>query len=210
MMLEFDQLVSKYNLAPKGVFHIGASTGQEAEQYANHGIESMVFIEAIDEVYQDLVRHVAKYPDAIAINACISDTDGQPVVFKIANNQGQSSSFLDFGTHSTIHPETRFIKARKMFTHRIDTLVTATGLDMARYDLLNIDLQGAELFALKGMGALLNGFNAAILEINKQETYKGCALVGEIDEYMGQYGFERVETGFWIEDTWTDGFYIKK
>jgi hypothetical protein len=43
-----------------------------------------------------------------------------------------------------------------------------------------------------------------------KETYKGCMLIEELDYFMLQRGFERVETGEWVADTWTDALYIRK
>ncbi len=63
--------------------------------------------------------------------------------------------------------------------------------------------------ALKGMGNYLKQFSCALLEINKREVYQGCALVEEVDAYMAQNGFRRVETGKWVGDSWTDGFYVQ-
>jgi hypothetical protein len=59
------------------------------------------------------------------------------------------------------------------------------------------------------MGSLLSQFNYLYLEVNKKETYVGGALVGEIDEYVAGFGFERAETAAWIGDAWTDAFYLK-
>jgi hypothetical protein len=76
-------------------------------------------------------------------------------------------------------------------------------------DFLNIDLQGAELKALKGMGEVLRQFKWAYLEVNKAELYKGCALVEDIDMYLLGYGFKRVETK-WTGADWGDALYVKQ
>jgi hypothetical protein len=59
------------------------------------------------------------------------------------------------------------------------------------------------------MGKLLGDFKWVYTEVNKKETYAGCALIEEVDEYLGLFGFVRVETGAWVGDTWTDSLYIK-
>ena len=45
-------------------------------------------------------------------------------------------------------------------------------------------------------------------EINSEEVYKGCNLVIEMDAYLKQFGFKRVET-CWTIWKWGDAFYIK-
>jgi hypothetical protein len=66
------------------------------------------------------------------------------------------------------------------------------------------------LDAFKGMGHLLGQFKWVYTEVNKQNTYEGCALIEDLDFYLLKYGFERAETGQWVADTWTDALYVKK
>jgi len=75
--------------------------------------------------------------------------------------------------------------------------------------LLNADLQGSELQAFKGRGELLHDFDYVYSEINFKECYLGGALVEEIDAYLLQFGFQRVETGKVVGETWTDALYCK-
>jgi hypothetical protein len=35
-------------------------------------------------------------------------------------------------------------------------------------------------------------------------------LIPDLDYFMMQRGFERVETGDWVADTWTDALYVRK
>ncbi len=207
MMIPFDYLVEKFKIQSQGVLHVGASTGQERDDYNRHGITKQIWIEAIPNIYEQLKQHIGA--DAIAINECVSDVDGQEVVFNISNNDAQSSSFLELDHHSVIHPTVFYTHQLNLRTKRLDTIVSEYSINLDGVKLLNLDIQGVELLALKGMGDLVNNFDYAIIEINKQSTYKGCALVGEIDEYLAVYGLHRVETGTWVSDTWTDGFYLR-
>src|SRR5690349_24723633 len=101
MLIDIKGLKEKYNITSKGVLHIGAHLGQEAEMYNQLGMEKMIFIEANPSIYDQLVSNIAKYPNAKAIKACISDKDGESVVFNISSNEGQSSSILELGTNKT-------------------------------------------------------------------------------------------------------------
>lgn len=209
MLISFKDLFNKYNIWPTGILHIGASEGQEAQRYNDLGVENVIWIEAIPDVYDRLKANTKRFIKNICINACIGDEDGKEVEFNIASNDGQSSSFLEFGTHPTHHPSVVFINKVKMKTHRVDTLMKGLGFDVSDYNFLVIDLQGAELFALKGMGEELKKVKYAYLEVNRDELYKGCALVGEIDEYLGQFGLERVETK-WTSAGWGDALFCQK
>lgn len=205
MLIDFRQLFPKYGITPKGVLHIGANVGEEAPVYLELGIKKQIWIEANAEIFERLKINISNNPHATALNYCISDVDGQEVTLHVSNNGSQSSSILDLGTHLQAHPEVHYVKEIKMYARTIESIFEY----LMDYDFLNIDLQGAELKALKGMGDLLHKFKWAYLEVNKEELYKGCALVGEIDEYLSGFGFRRVET-LWAGNTgWGDALYIK-
>lgn len=209
MLIKLDYLKQKYNITAKGCLHIGASHGEEAEMYKKCGIEKVIWIEALPHIYKKLLVNIAKYPNHLAFNACIGDKDFEVKEFNISSNDGQSSSYLKPKQHIQEHPSVTFLpNTQKMQTFRIDTLFSQNNIDSAEYDFLNIDIQGAELLALKGMGKLLNNFKYAYLEVNTAELYEGCALVGEIDEYLAQFGFKGVEQKI-TDHYWGDKFYVK-
>lgn len=210
MLIPFETLLRKYRFHPTGVFHVGASTGQEAKDYFNAGVERVVWIEAIPDIFGKLVRNIAEFPLNVAFNECIGDEDGKELTFHISNNEAQSSSLLEFEHHKIDHPDVKFINDIPVKTKRIDTLIKERGINLKHYDFLNIDLQGCELMALKGMGDQLNKINFAYLEVNKKREYKGCPLVEDIDAYMNGYGFKRVELEWCGGFGWGDAFYIKK
>lgn len=207
MMLPLESLIKKYNLKINGIIHAGASEGQERQEYDRLGIKKVIWIEAIPSVYKTLLINIQPYPGQMAINACLSDKDGDTVKFNVSSNEGQSSSMFELGIHKVIHPSVQYIGHLDLVTKRLDTLLN--NIDSAGYNFLNMDLQGAELLALRGMGEKLSQIDYCYLEVNKKETYIGCALIGEIDEFLGAYGFKRVETGDFVDDTWTDALYVK-
>lgn len=210
MLIPFDRLIRKHRVNITGVVHCGASIGQEVKEYAKLGVRNMVFIEADPKVYQELKMNLLDYPNAIPINACLSNEDGVEVTFHIANNGGQSSSILEFGTHTTAHPEVKFIDSINLTTKRLDTLIDEFALEITDYNFLNMDLQGAELLALQGLGDYLKYFKYAYLEVNQKEVYKHCAIVEDLDLYLLGHGFKRVETQWSGNHGWGDALYIRK
>lgn len=209
MLIPFKTLLAKYQFTPTGVFHIGASTGQEAKDYFESYVDNVIFIEAIPAVFEQLCRHLAPYPRMVAINECIGDEDGKQMTFHISNNEAQSSSLLDLDYHKTDHPDVHFTHDIPVVTKRVDTLLKEKGLSLTDYDFLNIDLQGAELMALKGMGEELKKVKYAYIEVNKKHEYKDCPLLEDIDAYMSSFGFTRVELEWCGGFSWGDSFYIK-
>lgn len=207
MMIDFNYLFAKYHIKPYGVLHLGANTGQERHVYQMYDVKEVVWVEAIPEVFEQLQKNIEHFVGHTAMNVCVGDEHGKEVVFNVSNNEAQSSSYLDLDVHKRIHPEVHYVKQVKMKMERLDKIFSDfNGGDW----FLNADLQGAELDAFKGLGDLLKQFKWVYTEVNKQSTYKDCPLIDDLDVYLLQHGFERVETGKWVADTWTDALYIKK
>lgn len=208
MLIDFDYLFDKYHIKANGVLHLGANQGQEAEAYHRQGIERVIWVEALPDVYLKLVHNIARYKGNVAICACVSDKDDEKVIFNVANNEGQSSSLLELGTHAKEHPSVKYTSRFEVTTVRVDTLLARNNLVITQGWFLNIDLQGAELLALKGMGLLLHSFDYAYIEVNERELYKGCPLVVDIDNHLARYGFVGVETKM-MNQGWGDKLYRK-
>lgn len=211
MLIPFEHIVKKYG-KPNGILHVGANIGEEAEAYDKAGVKKVVWIEANPDIYKTLVMNVAQYGHR-HFNFCAGHKNDEAILH-ISNNAGQSSSVLDLGTHKTQHPEVHYTHDVKVPMMRIDSFFSYIPDQSERYDLkdvdfINIDVQGFELNAIKGMGDLLKQFRFVYSEVNRKQVYKDCALLPEMDAYLKVFGFRRVETAKWIGD-WTDALWIKR
>lgn len=212
MLIPFDYLFRKYDIKARGVCHLGSSFGQEREAYAKQGIEWVIWVEAIPEVFEKLKENIKPYPHNIAINACLSDKDGERRKFRVASNDGQSSSLLEFGTHAQVHPSVKFVREFEVETVRFDTLMERNNLTELLADcgwMANLDLQGMELACLRGFGDLLLNFKWAYVEINTERVYRNCPLVEDVDRYLKLFGFVRAETKMSGNHGWGDALYCK-
>lgn len=205
MLIDFRELFPKYGIKPKGVLHVGANRGEEFPVYMELGITRQIWIEANPEIYEQLKDTIKSNPDALAYNYAMGDVDSVPTILHVSNNGSQSSSILELGTHKEQHPDVHYIKDIPVTMRRVDCLMPE--LIAKNYDFLNIDVQGFEFQVLKGMGEYLDYIKWAYLEVNRDKVYKDCALVYEIDRFLFDIGFERVETK-WVGN-WGDALYIK-
>lgn len=207
---ELMQHVPNGKLLTKGIIHVGANTGQEADMYCNMGLTDQVWIEAIPDVHARLIKNLKSKPyiKSSCIKACVSNVVGEEVEFNVSNNDAQSSSFLQLGTHKQVHPEVHYIRSFKAVTTTLDTLFMPTIASMD-YKFLAMDVQGAELKVLQGATQLLKQIQYVYAEVNKEELYKGCALIGDLDDLLLRKGFHRMVT-VWAGDTgWGDAFYVR-
>lgn len=208
MLIDFRGLFERHNINCNGILHIGASTGQERYIYEELNITEVLWIEAIPNVFEQLKYNLIPYPNQIAVNACLGDVDGEKVIFHVSNNEAQSSSYLELGVHKTLHPEVHYIEDMPMELIRLDTLFLLLERNIKHINFINIDVQGAELKVLKGAGKILNQIEYIYVEVNAAETYVGCPLIYDLDEFLSD--FERVETSELVGGVWGDALYIRK
>lgn len=209
MLIPFKDLVHRHGVQASGVLHLGANSGQEANDYAAEGVRRVIWVEAIPSLIPKLTQCAQRFPGAVVLQACVGERDGEPVLFHVASNEGQSSSIYELGTHAEEYPWVKYVAELPIATVRVDTLLRGRGIALdGDAWFLNADLQGAELVALKGMGELLKRFQWVYAEVNERELYKGCPKAPEVDEYLARFGFVTVETKM-TEAGWGDRFYAR-
>jgi FkbM family methyltransferase len=208
-MLNIQELCQKYSISPTGVIHIGAHEGQEVREYKESmGIEKLILIEANPDVFRRLNENVGHISGVQAVNCAITDENGIATLH--VTSLDQSSSILPLKNHSSIYPSIKETRKITVQAKTLDTLLSDIQVSPRDYNLLNIDIQGAELKALRGASNLLKYVDAINTEVNYDELYEGCALIDEIDEFLEEHGFERVATTTPYHPSWGDAFYIKK
>ena len=148
-----------------------------------------------------LAERFERDPRQTVIHAACWDVEGVELPLFRADN-GQSSSLMAPETHLYAHPEIAFQQNTVVKTRRLDSLVTGP------LDLLNIDIQGAELRAIQGLGERVRELHLIYSEVNEERLYEGCGLVGDIDTYLKPYGFERVATRIAPGVGWGDALYV--
>jgi FkbM family methyltransferase len=204
MLLSFEELFRKYDLRINGVLHVGAHLGEEADLYQRLGIENAWWVEA-NPFVQEKLRGILEQYGHTLIPACVTDVDGGTRAFNVTNYDGMSSSIYEFGTHPTFSPDTVFEHRVEVTTRTIDSLVEQYDV---KANFLNMDIQGAELLALKGATKYLEQVDYLMSEINSDEVYVGCARYEELDAFLT--GFRRVETHWVGNQGWGDSMFIRK
>ncbi len=201
MLISLDELINRYNIVLKGILHVGAHECEEIYDYERYiGRDKILWIEALPEKV-NLCK--SRFENLHIENAIVSDKI-EKVTFNVANN-GQSSSILEFGLHLQYHPHVHYVNTFECETKLLKDLLPNYDI---QFNFLNLDIQGSELKALKGMEQYLNNVDYIYTEVNSDQVYKDCTIVTELDEYLKQFGLVRVETR-WTEFKWGDAFYIR-
>jgi FkbM family methyltransferase len=174
-----------------GVVHVGANTGQEREHYEQLGLR-VLWVEPIPSVYATLAANIAHLPRQRALQALVTDRDGDTVPLHVANNNGASSSIFDLKEHRDIWPSIDYTETLQLESVTLPTLFRAHQVDAAAYDGLVMDTQGSELLILQGAAPLLQGFHVVQTEAVDFEMYAGCCQLPQLDAFMREHGFRQV------------------
>jgi FkbM family methyltransferase len=207
-MIDLKKQCENNLIIPRGIIHIGAHEGNEVNSYLKMGIKNILFIEANPEVFEKLRENIKDFPNVRAVNFAISNKNGT-ISFHVTSFD-QCSSILPLKKHLELNPNITEVKQITVPSKTLDTLLKDLNLNPENYNLLNIDIQGAELLALEGAVETLKYIEAVISEVNFAELYEGCALIWQIDEFLKEQGFRRRFTTTPWHPSWGDAFYIRQ
>lgn len=203
MILDFDHIIKKYDMRINGVLHIGAHYGEEHSLYKKNGINRIVYFEPLVNNFRVLESRIGN--DAILYNIALGSESKEIEMYVETANNGQSSSILEPSLHLIQYPSIVFNHKEKVSMKKLDDVIDNSQKD---YNLINIDVQGYELEVFKGSIKTLENIDYIIAEINRDEVYKDCAKVQDLEIFLSDYGFSLVEQN-WIGGTWGDGLFVK-
>ena len=204
MLISLDKLCNDHKATIKGVIHIGAHYGEEYDIYKNNNIHNMVMFEPLSDNFRVLTEKL-KDKNIILVNKALGETNQQISMYVETVNRSESSSILKPVKHLVHYPQIVFDKQEIVEMIRLDDF----DMDISQYNFINIDVQGYELQVFKGAKNILKHIDYIYSEVNNDELYENCTRVEELDSFLKDYGFSRVETK-WVENmNWGDAFYIK-
>jgi FkbM family methyltransferase len=206
MYIDIDDLYEKYNKKITGVLHVGAHEAEEAEIYEKNQVRQVIWIEGNSDLIANIKDKLKAFKNQAVYNELVSDSVKE-VAFNITNNN-QSSSILPLGTHTVNHPSVLVERIVQKKTTRLDTFFEKNSIDISNINFINLDIQGAELLALKGLGKYLDRMDYVYTEINITEVYEGCPLITDLDKFLGGQGFSRVKT-YITRWEWGDALYFR-
>lgn len=194
-----------FGIPKKGIIHIGARYAEELDIYQSYNIPNILWIEADPEAEAQLKSVIANHPNSHLAMFAATDKNGR-ITFHKTSNDGHSSSILSLNKHLLHYPTIVESKTFEVEQKRIDDFLSPS--EKALYNIIVIDVQGAELIALKGAEKTLENIDAIISELNYDELYAGSVLVNDLDHYLASKGFTRVDT-ISIAPYTGDALYIK-
>lgn len=207
MLIPFQEILAILPQKPEYILHIGAHLAEELPIYQRAGISDVFWVEPNPELFDKVKEKVG---GSNCIRLAVSDQINHIVDF----HRVYSKDKTNMGCSSILKP-TKMLDNPHL--KQIDTIqVRTTTVDMINeffgpFDFCSIDIQGAEMLALKGAkSALEESLRGLLIEFTTVSFYENDCKLQELDEYLQQFGFERKITSFATdEQNWGDALWVK-
>lgn len=177
----------------RGIIHVGADVGQEVAQYLEYGFQKIILAEANPKSYMTLEAKFGRDGNIRLFNYAICDRNGA-VDFHIHTSRSGSTepaSILPMKRFKEIVKTLHTTDTIRVPAITLDSLIETCGIAPGEYNFLNVDIQGAELMALRGATNFLSSLDVIISEVNLIEMYENSALESEIVAFLADQGFEK-------------------
>ncbi len=168
----------------------GAYDGADTLRLAKHARRVHAF-EPVPALYAALVTTVSSCPNVRVYPLALGGDERAQNMWISGGDGTASSSLLPPRLHCVAFPGISFADRE---TVSVTTLAKWAGREGVEHiDGMWLDMQGAELEALKAAGPLLDDVRAIVLEISTDELYEQMPLWPEVEEWLNRRGFQTVE-----------------
>ena len=209
----YGTLLRRFGIAPRGMIYVGAHYAQLLWTWFALGYRRMLLVEP----NPDVLRHMHPFVEAarefmvaydellgneigtdIDLAACAADAEDGERVLYVMSDTGLSSllkpSEPAFESQAKALGVESFTISRELSVpvKTLDTILTHVQPADAReeFNSLYLNIQGAELRALRGGRETLRHIDFVLLENNFVERYENCPQAEEIDRHLHEAGFE--------------------
>lgn len=161
---------------PRTVFDVGVARGTP-DLYAAFPDAHYYLIDPTREALPHM-QQIARQLDADVLNVALGDRDAEMMIDARPDDINGASFYKEVGQLNGVERYPVTVK-------RFDGLMQ----DFERPALCKIDVQGAELHVLQGMGQTLQDIDAVIVECSVLATLQDGPEISEVIAYMTQQGF---------------------
>lgn len=179
---KFTQLILRELLPSDVLYDIGACVGLVTVHAASKGARVVAF--EPDPSYRSRLEYnlrLNKLTDVQIVEWAVSDTQGEAMLFT-DGVEGWSPSFLKVGKHGSL----------KVHTDTIDRAIERR--QIPEPDVVKLDIEGAEILALRGMRKLLGSERAPqtfFIEIHPDYLPSFDSCSAEVQSLLESFGYRK-------------------
>ncbi|MFZ5494890.1 MAG: FkbM family methyltransferase [Verrucomicrobiota bacterium] len=187
------------------MLEIGSLHGLDAlEVLKTYRLDRVITIECNPECIEICRKNFAAHPNVTLVPVAAWHEDGTIPFYRVTesvdwngkptHNIGASSCFETNGTW----PFEKYTQERiEVPARRLDGVLDGLGAPVI--DLICMDAQGAELYALQGLGKYLDGVQAIITELEIKPMYHGQTLFDDVCRFLQRHGFRLAAQNRWAK-----------
>lgn len=189
------------------VLEAGARFGKDTRRMSILWPQGHIYtFEPVPALFAQVVELSKTLPNVTCYNMALADIVGSLPLHVSGGQSDACSSLLEPYTCLEERPLITFEQTIMVPTTTIDAWATTNAIP--RLDFLWLDLQGAELLALKGATETLKTVRALLIEVNLTERYKNAPHYHDIKAFLTAHGF-KLDTEALHHETWGDALFIK-
>jgi FkbM family methyltransferase len=184
-MFERLRVLKKFGFEPKLVLDIGANVGQW-----NIGFKRIypdcrvVSFEANEECFENLERNNIEFHGGLLGSGEKSEMD-----FYFSGEQKAATGASVFREKTCFYDDNVAVSYKVPVKVLDDVIEEIVGTPVERFDMIKIDVQGAELEVLKGGLGCLAKTDIVLLEISVMRYNEGAPLLADVVRFMDEHGF---------------------
>jgi FkbM family methyltransferase len=188
------------------IIEAGSHWGEDTIWLARYWPGGVVHaFEPSPELFATTTRHTSWIRNAHRYAFALSDCVETAKLFVSSGDSTASSSIFAPKEHLIEHPTVKFERQIAVPTITLELWGQQYGIQ--RVDFLWLDMQGAELRALKGLGKLIETVRALHVEVSTKESYANAPLYPELLDWMRGRGFKVANERF--DGSQGDVFFVR-
>ncbi|MCA8958023.1 MAG: FkbM family methyltransferase [Planctomycetes bacterium] len=199
--------------ATRGIIQVGGNVGDETEAFGRLGIPNLISFEPLPEPFAELCANIERHRrpgfDWRAYPLAIADQQGE-LAFWMGRESG-NSSFLELNPQRSAH-HVHNVHDRQVLvpTTTLDQFVEQERVDLTKFNMLFMDVQGIEHLVLAGARQTLQHIDFVCLEVSYTEIYLGSWTSDQMQDCFAELGFDRYaeEPGCFAEQG--DAIYLRR
>lgn len=208
------RIIEEYSCPPvHSVLQVGASGGQEISFFRENGVQSGLFIEPLDFAFKILEEQCKKFSNFFPLNALALSADAKMAKLHIASNGGMSSSVLEPKGHIESYPHVNFLSMVELIGYSLDTLVWKSSQMFhgcpSSFDLIYMDVQGAELEVFKGASSQLQSAKYIFTEVGLGGGYQGDVDLETLIGFLKVFGFRLIGLEVGVKTGYGNGLFVR-